>query len=278
MSTNNDDHPIPHYLFGHSAQETQQLQLQARALFPATRHFLQRAGLTQGMRVLEVGSGAGDVALLAADLVGPTGQVIGIEKNPRILETARKRAQAAGVLHVSFQEADLTSLQVEHEFDALVGRYILQHLPEPATALRQLAQYVRPGGIVVFLEADLTHLGTCVPHAPLFEQVGEWIKEAFRRSGIDTQMGLRLYHVFLEAGLPAPQIACESFIGGGTDWPWYELIAGRVRSLLPALLQHRIATQEEIGIETLAFRLRDALVSQRGVGMAPDLIAAWTQL
>lgn len=278
MNRTKDDHPLPHYLFGHSTQETQQLQLQARALFPATRYFLQQAGLTQGMRVLEVGSGAGDVALLAADLVGPTGQVVGIEKNPQIVETARRRAQAAGDLHVSFQEADLTSLQVEHKFDALIGRYILQHLPEPAVALRQLAQSVRPGGIVVFLEGDLTRLGTCVPPAPLFEQVGEWVREAFRRSGIDSQTGLRLYHVFLEAGLPAPQIACESFIGGGTDWPWYELIAGRVRSLLPMLLDYRIATREEIGIETLATRLRDALISQQGVGMAPDLVAAWTQV
>lgn len=278
MSMNKDDHPLPHYLFGHSTQETQQLQLQASALFPATRHFLQQAGLCQGMRVLEAGSGAGDVALLAADLVGPTGQVVGIEKNPRILETARRRAQVAGALHVSFQEGDLTSFHGERQFDVLIGRYILQHLPEPATALRQLIQYVRPGGIVAFLEADLTRLGTCVPPAPLFEQVGEWIKEAFRRSGIDTQMGLRLYRVFQEAGLPAPQIACESFVGGGTDWPWYELIVGRVHSLLPALLEYRIATQEEIGIETLALRLRDALVSQQGVGMAPDLVAAWTHV
>jgi SAM-dependent methyltransferase len=278
MNMNKDEHPLPHYLFGHSTRETRQLQLQAHALSPATRHFLQQAGLLQGMRVLEVGSGAGDVALLAADLVGPTGQVVGIEKNPGILETARRRAQVAGALHVSFQEADLTSLQGVHEFDVLIGRYILQHLPEPALALRHLVQYVRPGGIVVFLEADLTRLGTCVPPAPLFERVGEWIKEAFRRNGIDIQMGLRLYHVFQEAGLPVPQIACTSFIGGGSDWPWYELIVGRVRSLLPLLLEYRIATQEEIAIETLALRLRDALVSQQSVGMAPDLVAAWTRL
>ncbi|HEY7414065.1 MAG TPA: hypothetical protein VH593_02650, partial [Ktedonobacteraceae bacterium] len=127
-------------------------------------------------------------------------------------------------------------------------------------------------------EADLMHLGTSVPPAPLFEQVGEWVREAFRRAGIDAQTGTRLYHIFLEAGLPAPQVACETFVGGGPDWPWYELIAGRVRSLLPILLQHHIATEEEIDIETLPHRLRDALASQRGVGMAPDLAAAWTRL
>ncbi|MGH2510279.1 MAG: class I SAM-dependent methyltransferase, partial [Ktedonobacteraceae bacterium] len=135
---NKDNHPIPHYVFGHSTRETDQLQLQSRLLFPATQQFLKKAGLTQGMKVLDVGSGAGDVALLIADLVGPTGQVVGVEKNPKILETARARAQAAGATHVSFLEGDLTTLQVEQKFDALAGRYILQHLHEPVGTLRRL--------------------------------------------------------------------------------------------------------------------------------------------
>jgi 2-polyprenyl-3-methyl-5-hydroxy-6-metoxy-1,4-benzoquinol methylase len=269
-----NDHPFPHYIFEHSTQETEQLQQQAHLLFPATRQFLQKAGITTGMSVLDVGSGAGDVALLAADLVGPTGMVVGVDSNPRILETARARAQAAGIAHLSFLEGDLTSLKVEKVFDAMIGRYILQHLRDPALVLRQLIHSVRPGGIVAFLEADLTCLGTSVPRVPLFEQVGNWVKEAFHQCGIDTQMGLRLYHVFLEAGLPAPQIACESFLGGGPDWPWYDVIAGRVRSLLPVLLQHGIAAAEEVDINTLAQRLRDAMVNQRSVGKAPDLVAA----
>lgn len=264
------------HIFKHTSRETEQLQLQARALLPATHAFLKRAGITTGMRVLDVGSGAGDVALLAADLVGYTGKVVGIERNSAILEIAR--ARAAGVAHVSFLEADLTNLKVGDQFDALIGRYILQHLRDPAATLRHLVRHLRPRGTVVFLEADLTHLGTSAPASPLFEQVGEWVREAFRCGGIDTQTGLRLYHIFLEAGLPAPQIECASFVGGSPDWPWYELIAGRVRSLLPILLQHGIATEEEIGIDTLASRLRDSLVSQHAVGMAPDLVAAWTQL
>lgn len=270
------DHPILHYIFGQSTQEAEQLQLQARALLPATRTFLKKAGITTGMRVLDVGSGAGDVALLAADLVGLTGQVVGIERDPEILETARTRV--AGIARISFLEEDLLSLRIKDRFDALIGRYILQHLHEPALALRYLARYVRPGGIVAFMEADLTHLGTSVPASPLFEQVGEWVREAFRRSGLDIQAGLRLHHIFLEAGLPVPQIECESFVGGGPDWPWYELIAGRVRSLLPILLQHDIATEDEIGIDTLASRLRDSLISHHAIGMAPDLVAAWAQL
>jgi SAM-dependent methyltransferase len=82
------------YVFGHSVGETQSIQQLAQILAPVTRQFLEQAGRCAGMKVLEVGSGAGDVSLLAAELVGPSGTVIGVENNPAILETARARVQA----------------------------------------------------------------------------------------------------------------------------------------------------------------------------------------
>ena len=178
---------------------------------------------------------------------------------------------------MSFVESDLTDLVLDDTFDALVGRYILHHLRDPVLVLRQLVRHLRPGGIVAFQEADLTRLGSSIPPVPLFEQVGDWIKEPFRREGLDPQFGLRLYHVFLEAGLPAPQIHCESFIGAGPDWPWYDVMAGRVGSVLPRLLKYGLVTAEEVEISTLAQRLRDAVVANASVVMAPDLVSAWTR-
>jgi SAM-dependent methyltransferase len=265
------------YVFGHSVGEAQSIQQLARILAPVTWQFLEQAELCAGMKVLEVGSGASDVALLAAALVGPSGRVIGVENNPAILETARARAQAARLTQVSFVESDLTALVLDDTFDAVVGRYILHHLRDPVLALRQLVRHLRPGGIVAFQEADLTRLGTSVPPVSLFEQVGDWIKEPFRREGLDLQFGLRLYRVFLEVGLPAPQIHCESFLGAGPDWPWYDVIAGRVGSVLPKLLKYGLVTAEEVEISTLAQRLCDAAVAGASVVMAPDLISAWTR-
>jgi 2-polyprenyl-3-methyl-5-hydroxy-6-metoxy-1,4-benzoquinol methylase len=269
---------IQRYVFDFSEEEAQQLQLQSQLLLPATRRFLEDAGITSGMKVLDVGSGVGDVALLLAELVGPAGTVVGIENNPAALHTARTRAQAAEYNTISFVEGDLTRLLLNTGFDAVVGRYILQHLKNPAIALRHLVRHLHPGGIVAFQEADLTFLGTCVPSVPLFEQVGNWVKEAFHRAGLDNQMGLRLYRVFIDAGLPAPQIYCETCVGAGPDWPQYDVIAGRVRSLLPVILKHGIATEEEIEIDTLSQRLRDAVVSQRSIAMAPNLVSAWTHI
>ncbi len=275
MSESNNSTQV--YVFGRSVGEAQSIQLLAQILAPTTRQFLEQAGLCAGMKVLEVGSSAGDVALLAAELVGPSGTVIGVENNPTILETALARAQAAGLTQVSFVESDLTALVLDDTFDAVVGRYILHHLRDPVLVLRQLVRHLRPGGIVAFQEADLTRLGTSIPPVPLFEQVGDWIKEPFRREGLDLQFGLRLYRVFLEAGLPAPQIHCESFLGAGLDWPWYDVIAGRVGSVLPMLLKYGLVTAEEVEISTLAQRLRDAVVAGASVVMAPDLVSAWTR-
>ena len=97
------------------------------------------------MRVLDVGSGAGDVALLAADLVGPTGEVVGVEVAPETIAIAEQRVAAAGLSNVRFVRADLRDLRLdEAPFDAIVGRWVLMYQPDPADLLRRLAAFAAP--------------------------------------------------------------------------------------------------------------------------------------
>jgi SAM-dependent methyltransferase len=266
------------YVFGSSSLETQRLRTLAQLVMPSTVQMMKEAGITKGMTVLDVGCGAGDVSLLLAQQVGSEGEVLGVDSNSEILETARARAQAAGLTNVSFIQGNIAELALETQFDAVVGRLILQHMHDPVSVLSTLAGHVKPGGIVAFQEADLTRLGDSSPFSPLFAQVGDWCRTAMMHAGLDPQMGLGLLHVFLEAGLAEPQVQCTSFIGGGADWPWYDMIAERVRSLLPVLLRDNIATAEEIAIDTLAQRCRDEMVDLRGVAMATDFISCWTRV
>lgn len=83
----------PIYFMGRSAQETQRLIMQTSLYDGHTRHLLEQAGITSGMKVLDVGSGAGDVAFLAARLVGATGSIVGVDHDPSVLEVARARAR-----------------------------------------------------------------------------------------------------------------------------------------------------------------------------------------
>src|SRR5215216_3225626 len=84
------------YALGRTERETRRLILQHQIYGPITRRFFMAAGIGAGMKVLDVGSGAGDVALLLADLVGPRGRVVGVEMNPEILDTARARVASVG--------------------------------------------------------------------------------------------------------------------------------------------------------------------------------------
>ena len=112
------------YVLGHSDSELQRLIEQSFFYRELTSQFLRGSGLKAGMRVLDVGCGAGDVSFFAAELVGPTGSVLGIDKSTDAISLARKRAVATGVKQVNFQEGDILDLNVEEEFHALVGRLI----------------------------------------------------------------------------------------------------------------------------------------------------------
>jgi SAM-dependent methyltransferase len=130
---------VPDYLFGQSAGEAERLRLQARMFAPYTARFLQDAGISPGMKVLDVGTGAGDVALLAAGLAGQQGTVVGIDFNAELIQTARTRAAAAGMENVSFAVGDAAMLPISSEPACAA--------PNPAlSALRRSASPGRKAG------------------------------------------------------------------------------------------------------------------------------------
>src|SRR5918911_250078 len=163
--------PSDTYALGRSAAETQRLIRQAQIYGPHTRQFFATAGITAGMKVLDVGSGAGDVALLLADLVGPRGAVIGVETNPTILDTARARVRAVGWTNVTFLEGDVHSIDLDDDFDAVVGRWVLMYLPDGAAVPNHLPRRWRPGGFVALKENDFPYPPMSFPPAPLHQQV-----------------------------------------------------------------------------------------------------------
>jgi ubiquinone/menaquinone biosynthesis C-methylase UbiE len=269
--------PSDTYALGRSTAETQRLIRQAQIYGPLTRQFFVAAGITAGMKVLDVGSGAGDVALLLADLIGPRGTVIGVEMNATILETARARVRAVGWTNVTFLAGDVRSISLDDDFDAVVGRWVLMYLPDPVAVLRQLLRHVQPGGIIAFQENDFAYPLMAFPTAPVHQQVRQWTTPPLGGGGPEQHMGTKLYRTYLDAGLPAPQLRFEAPIGGGHDWPGYALVADTVRSLLPMLQQLGLVAADEVDIETLAERLRAEVVSQRGVQVLPIIIGAWAR-
>jgi SAM-dependent methyltransferase len=231
------------------------------------------------MHVLDVGCGGGDLTLLVAKLVGSGGRVVGVDCSRDALSAARARQRETGAANVEFVHGDLEGDALdlpERAFDALVGRFVLYVCQDPVKALRGLLTHVRPGGIVAFHERSGLY-GQAWRSMPLWQTVGYWFLETIRRSGTDGQFGLKLYGVFVEAGLPPPQLQHDVCIDGGQDSPYYEWMAASVSSALRAIERHGVATAAGIDVDTLAERLRAETVRAGGALIPMSLIGAWSR-
>jgi SAM-dependent methyltransferase len=264
------------YFLGHSDAEVERLALQNEFYRDTTEIVLRRAGLVPGMRVLDIGCGGGDVSLLAADLVGPSGFVLGIDRSTEAVTAARRRVDAAGIRHVQFAVSELEAFSTDVPFDALIGRLVLMYLSDPAATLRALIRHLRSGGIVAFQEMQMRS-ARGYPDAPLFQRCIDWYATAIERAGFESGMGGKLFATFRRAGLPPPQTTVGGRIEGGLDSIGYELMAANIRTMLPLLSRLEVVTAAEVGLETLADRLRQEAVDGGRCLMFPLLMSAWSR-
>jgi len=265
------------YVMGHTDHERRRLALQAAILNPLTDAFLRRAGISAGMNVLELGCGIGEVSLIAARLVGPHGRLHCLDFDPTALETARGRIRSAGHDHVVFDQIDIHDHAPERPYDAVIGRLILVHTPDPLAVLRKAVSVLQPGGVAAFHEGDFTCCPRGYPEMPLMWQALDWIIGCVGRIVSQPNMGAQLFYLMQEAGLQPPECRAECAMDGGPHSPFYEWFAETVRSLLPHMERLGVATAAEVDIDTLAERLRAEALEKRGAAMSPMMIGAFAR-
>src|SRR5262249_59394792 len=108
------------YALGRTNTEYERLIEQAELMQPLTERVFHAAGITTGMRVLDIGCGMGDVSFLVADFVGPHGSVVGVDLDAAVLRMADQRRAARGLTNVSFREGDARTIDADGPFDAPV--------------------------------------------------------------------------------------------------------------------------------------------------------------
>jgi ubiquinone/menaquinone biosynthesis C-methylase UbiE len=264
------------YALGHADAEIQRLLLQGRLYNDHTEDALRRAGLRPGMRVLDVGSGPGDVSFIAAHIVGPTGTVLGVDASSDVVEFARGRAAERGLSTVTFEQATIADIAVD-EVDAVIGRLILMHLPDPVSTLRQLAGLVRPGGLVAFCEFDVGAVRS-VPDSPLSRALVHAIARTFESVGLDPAFGTKLHTLFQQAGLGTPQLALAAPVGTASDTDAWAYSVEVWRLLYPLAEQLGLASGELADLDTLLPRMLAQAEAGDAILMLSPMITAWASV
>jgi SAM-dependent methyltransferase len=266
------------YVLGHADEELDRLAIQARLIEPITRRFLSAAGITHGMRILDVGSGIGDIAFLAAELVGEAGEVVGVERAAAALKVARRRANSLPTANVTFLDGDPAQLTFDRPFDAIVGRYVLMFQPDPAAWMGNLLRHLAPGGVVVFQEPSWTHAFSA-PHVASWRRCCRLVVEGLNAGGADPEMGAKLPSVYAAAGLLPPKLAMESVIGTGAGGvEQVHFTTDLLVTLLPELERLGCVAPGQIDPATLADQVLADLAACESVFVARSEIGAWARM
>ncbi|MCC8459087.1 class I SAM-dependent methyltransferase [Photorhabdus aegyptia] len=269
---------IEDYEFGYTPYEIQRLINQAKILQPITDRLLTEAGIRTGMQVLEIGCGAGDLTRLIANRVGPSGHVTAVDVSSEAIRVARSRLYEDEGKHITFVQADADTFSDDQRFDALIGRYVLMHQPDPARTLRHLSGFLKPNGIVAFHELGLDGDYCSTPSVPLWEKLGMWIDKTFRLVAPSYNLGRQFAKVFAEVGLLEPHIFGEQLIGCGKSTPLIPWTVSTMHILLPAAIRYSIVDEYEVDIATLQARLAKEISATDGQILAPLQFCAWAKV
>jgi SAM-dependent methyltransferase len=257
-----------------SDHERARLSSQAELLRPYTERLLINAGAREGSSVLDLGTGAGDVALIAAKLVGPAGRVVGIDIDADHLAHARKRAEVTALTNVTFVQGDINRLSAGEPFDIAVGRYVLMYQSDPVATVREVATVVRPGGAVAFHELNMFDgaKGDIWPQPPGGGGDAQQTMGAGVLKNVQNHMGVRLPEVFSAAGL---DISAWGFEGGAPIAPMSARKEGMERVLQTARNARRAAGQPHSDIDGFEQWWRNA--PSYGAMMQPPAVMGWAR-
>jgi len=267
--------PTCHYALGNTDAEHERLIRQAVRLAPLTERLFREAGIGGGQRILDLGSGVGDVAMLAARLVGSSGEVVGVERDTRSITRARARVAEAGLHNVRFLHSDVDHVTSDKPFDAVVGRFILMYVPDPVAVLRSVSQVVRAGGFLAFQEPTWAPSVALAAHVPLWSAALLVCRETFERSGANPELGLRLYKMFQKAGLPSPTMSLEVPLGSDRDFT--RSVCDALCSLRPQIEQLNVAVDKLGDFHDLPLRLQSEVEGAGTVVGLPGIVGAWSR-
>jgi ubiquinone/menaquinone biosynthesis C-methylase UbiE len=260
----------PHYVIRGGIEGRERLRILARVMRPSTLNLFERVGIASGASCLDVGCGGGDVSFELARLVGPQGRVVGVDLDEAKLETARSEARASELDNVEFHCCVVGEGRLEGAFDVAYCRFLLTHLRDPLTAVREIRKALRPGGLLMTVDIDCRGYFTC-PETEGQKRFLHLYTEAVRRRGGDPDIGPRLPGLMMDSGFENVQMNVVHPAG----------LDGEVKLIGPITLENitEVVTAENLAsaeeIRALIAEMYEYARNRRTIGSIPRIVEAW---
>lgn len=163
---------------------------------PKTTGAWQRAGFGVGQTLIDVGCGPGYATLDLAEIVGPSGRVVAIDRSRRFLDHLESEQRARGIQQIQTVEMDLDNARLSDELpdgaDGAWGRWVYAFVQNPRALLERIAAAVKPGGKLVIFEYFDYSTWKLAPRSAAHELFVEKVVETWRATGGETEVGMSI--------------------------------------------------------------------------------------
>jgi SAM-dependent methyltransferase len=209
------------YVLGTHDEEVDRLGLQHLVWRPWMLASWRRAGITRGSRVLDIGAGPGFATADLAEMVGGTGEVLGLERSARFVAAARQRCRERGLVNAQIEEVDLMSDAIPAtSFDAAWCRWVACFVSSPPSLVARMAGALKPGGVAIFHEYGDYASWRLLPGRPAIDRFVEAVMASWRDTGGDPDVGLTLPTLLRECGFQIRHVRPLVFAVRPSDFVW----------------------------------------------------------
>jgi SAM-dependent methyltransferase len=258
------------YVIRGGVEGRERLRLLAEVMGPSTRALLARLDLPAGSTCLDIGCGGGDVSFELARIIGPDGQVVGVDLDETKLALARREGRERNLSNIDFQVWDVTAWAPTQKFDVVYARFLLTHLPDPAALIASVRPHICPGGLFIVEDIDFRgHFAE--PECRALARSVEFYCNTVKNRGADPNIGPRLPGLLRNAGFNDVQMGLvhPAALEGGIKL----LICVTLENIAEAVLQDGLASVEEL--RTTIDELYEFARNPHTVLGGPRVFQAW---
>jgi len=209
------------YVLGTHDEEIVRLGVQHRVWRPVVLDCWQRAGITVGSKVVDVGAGPGYATLDLGEIVGASGKVQAFERSTKFVTAARAVVKTRGCANIEVHEADLMTDELPvTDFDFSWCRWVTAFVSSPEKLVGRISKLLRKGGTAIFHEYGAYDTWRFVPPRPAHEKFRGEIIDAWKASGGEPNIGLQLPSLLAAHGFGISEVRPHIFPIRPSDYMW----------------------------------------------------------